>query len=85
MDDSFVGTRQGRHSNSNGDRWNFVHDINGTREQLAIDHVYRNDRNPSSNTHSRTAEWEYKVRAAALSGGVFIAGVIFSVIEIVGR
>lgn len=85
MDETYVGASQGRHSNGYGDRRNFVHDINGTRKQLALVDVHRNDRNSSDITSSRNHEWEYKIRVAALSAGLFLAGITYSVIEILGK
>lgn len=85
MNDSYVGAGQGRNSYGNGDSRNFVHDIDGAREQLAFAHVHGNDGNSGSDTPSRSAEWEYKIRVAALSGGVFLAGCVYSVIRILGK
>lgn len=85
MDDSYVGASQGRYSHGNGDRRNFVHDTVGTREHIAFAHVHGNDRNSSGITHSRSAHWEYRVKAAALSGGVFLSGIVYTVISIVGK
>lgn len=85
MDETNVGGTKRRYSYDYGDRGNFIHDIDGTRKQLALVDVHRNDWNPSDNTSSRNHEWEYKVKIAAISAGLFFSGIIFSVIQVIGK
>lgn len=85
MNDSQMGSGQGHNSYGYGDRGNIVHDVYGPRESLTVGSVYRNDRNARTVSPSRSREWSYKVRATAISVGVFLSGFAYVIVEMVKR
>lgn len=85
MNDSQMGSGQGYNSYGHGDRGNIVHDVYRSRESFTVGSVYGNDRNARTVTPSRSREWSYKVRATAISVGVFVSGFAYVIVEMVKR
>ena len=85
MNETHVGRGQGYPSYGHGNIGNLVHDGNGSREPLTVDDVYRNDRDTGTVSPTRSKEWTYKVRATAISIGLFSSGFAYFIVELVKR
>lgn len=83
VNETKLGTIQGRISDDSGGRRNLLHDGNQSRGYATVSSVYRNDGATGTNSSSRYVDQEYRIRIFAYSAGLFLSGIIFSVIQIV--
>lgn len=83
MDETYVGSSQRRTSHDSGGRGNLIHDGYGTREYTTVSGIHRNDGNPGGIASTRCVDKEYRLRAIALSAGLFFSGIVFTVIQII--
>lgn len=83
MDETKLGTTQRRIPDYSGGSRNFVHDSNRTREYAAVSSVYWNDGDSSNVSSPRCVDKDYRIRVIAYSTGLFLSGILFTVIQLV--
>lgn len=85
MNETNVGATEGRYSHSHGGGWDFLHDDYRTREHATVSGLHRNDGTTGRIASPRIVDQGYRLKAAALSGGLCISGIVYTVIQFVGK